>query len=66
MCGPETAADQVAEVVADKRPGRAAGQQQRDAGIGAVRGGHAERDDGGLAGQHRQDRLQAGTITAIA
>jgi hypothetical protein len=34
--------------------------QQGDARIGAARGGDAKRDDGGLAGQHREDRVQGG------
>jgi hypothetical protein len=53
-------AEQIAQVVAGERADRGACHQQGDARIGAARGGHAKRDDGGLAGQHREDRIQGG------
>ena len=40
-------------------PARGAGDQQSDARVGAARCGDSERDDGGLAGQHRDDRVQS-------
>src|SRR5260370_17018492 len=56
----EPAAQQVAQVVAEERADRGEGHEQRDPGIGAARRRDAERDDGGLPGQHGENPLETG------
>ena len=58
--GPKPAADQVGGVVAEERA--ACGQRDQHGGprIRAARGGDAERDHRGLAGQHRDERVERG------
>ena len=56
--GPEAPADQVGQVVTEERAQCRTGHQQRDARIGTARGRDAQRDDHGLAGEHRNDRVQ--------
>jgi hypothetical protein len=54
----ETASEEVAEVVADEGARGRAADEQGDARVGAPRGGNAEGDDHGLAGQCREDRVK--------
>src|SRR5215469_6606340 len=56
--GPEAPAVKVGEIIAEKSTHGGAGDQQRDARVGAARGCDAEGDDRGLAGEHREDRVQ--------
>ena len=58
--GPEAAADEVGDVVTYERACRRAEDQEGDARVGAPRGCDAEGDEDGLAGQHREDRVQRG------
>jgi hypothetical protein len=56
--GPEAAADEVGQVVAEERPCGGAGDQQRDPRVGAARGGHAESDDRDLAGEDLENGVE--------
>jgi len=56
--GTEAAAEQVAEVVAGEGARRHEADEQRDARVGAPRGGDAERDDRRLAGHQGKDRVK--------
>ena len=56
--GTEAAAEQVAEVVAGEGARRHEADEQRDARVGAPRGGDAERDDRRLARHQGKDRVK--------